>query len=96
LGKDPYQGIASAMPPKVTILNGFKPPGLASHGTAAKACALYLLLAACLKACPDTSLASNCVTQGSAMVPFACEGRNDAQDPSLRLKNGCAQDDART
>jgi hypothetical protein len=37
------------------------PPRLARHGTAAKACALYRLLAACLKACPDTNLASNCI-----------------------------------
>jgi len=36
-----------------------QPLGLACHGTAAKACARYLLLAASLKACPDTSLASN-------------------------------------
>jgi len=28
LGKDTYQGIASAMPPKTTILNGFSRRGL--------------------------------------------------------------------
>jgi hypothetical protein len=27
-GKDPYQGIASAMPPKGTIMNGFRRQGL--------------------------------------------------------------------
>jgi hypothetical protein len=43
LGKGPYQGIASAMPPKATILNGFSPPALAGQGTAAKACALPAL-----------------------------------------------------
>jgi hypothetical protein len=41
--KDPYQGIASAMPAKAAILNGFSRRGLARHGTAAKAWALYLL-----------------------------------------------------
>ena len=35
-----------------------QPLRLACHGTAAKAFALCLLLAARLKACPDTSLAS--------------------------------------
>jgi hypothetical protein len=56
---------------QATILNGFKPPGLACNGTAAKAFALYLLLAACLKACPDTSLSSNCtITRESVMVQF--------------------------
>jgi hypothetical protein len=31
-GEDPYQGIASAMLTKATILNGFSRWGLAGHG----------------------------------------------------------------
>jgi hypothetical protein len=54
--KDPYQGIASAMPATAAILNGLS-RGLARHGTAAKAWALYLLFSPCLKACPDACLA---------------------------------------
>ena len=68
--KDLYQGIASAMPPKVTILNDFSRRGL-PVAAQAKACALDLLLVACLKACPDTSLASNAPLLPS-LGPWSC------------------------
>jgi hypothetical protein len=59
--KDVYQGIASAMPtkgkdPKEKDPNGVQPPRLVCRGTAAKACSLSPVLAACLKACPNTNL----------------------------------------
>jgi hypothetical protein len=46
------------MPPTGKFLTALAAE-LAGHGTAAKACALYLLLAACLKARPDTNLPAN-------------------------------------
>src|ERR1700730_12002489 len=49
-----------------------KPLGLAHHSTAAKACALYLPLAACLKACPDTNLASNCSITSLSCLATPC------------------------
>ena len=73
-GKDSYQGIASAMPPSATILDGFQPLGFARHCTAAKAFALRLLLVACLKACPDTSLSLQTAPLANFREPKIKEG----------------------
>jgi hypothetical protein len=62
LKKDLYQGIASAMPPRATILNGFSRWALPMAAQRLKPERSTGSLGGTPEGMPDTSVASNCTT----------------------------------